>query len=47
MKDAENNGEMLQVWCGILKNDNQLISRSLEDVLVEPVRSILIPNLMK
>ena len=24
------------------KNDNQLISRSLEDVLVEPVRSILI-----
>ena len=27
-----------------IKNDNQLISRSLEDVLVEPVRSILIPK---
>ena len=29
---------------GLLKSDYQLISRSLEDVIVEPVRSILIPG---
>jgi homoserine kinase len=29
---------------GFMKNDSELISRSLEDVIVEPVRSILIPG---
>ena len=29
---------------GLLKSDYQLIGRSLEDVIVEPVRSILIPG---
>jgi len=29
---------------GFMKNDSNLISRSLEDVIVEPVRSILIPG---
>ncbi|HUZ59029.1 MAG TPA: homoserine kinase [Hanamia sp.] len=29
---------------GFMKNDSALISRSLEDVIVEPVRSILIPG---
>jgi homoserine kinase len=29
---------------GFMKNDRELISRSLEDVIVEPVRSILIPG---
>ena len=29
---------------GLLKNDYGLISRSLEDVIIEPVRSILIPG---
>ena len=37
-------GNVAGLVAGILKNDNQLISRSLEDVLVEPVRSILIPK---
>ncbi len=38
-------GNVAGLVAGILKNDNQLISRSLEDVLVEPVRSILIPEI--
>jgi len=29
---------------GFMKNDCELIGRSLEDVIVEPVRSILIPG---
>jgi homoserine kinase len=32
---------------GFMKNDYGLISRSLEDVIVEPVRSILIPDFRK
>ena len=32
---------------GFMKNDHALISRSLEDVIVEPVRSILIPEFNK
>ncbi|WP_414983390.1 homoserine kinase [Cloacibacterium sp.] len=37
-------GNVAGLVAGILKNDNKLISRSLEDVLIEPVRSILIPK---
>jgi len=37
-------GNVAGLVAGILKNDNELISRSLEDVLIEPVRSILIPK---
>ena len=37
-------GNVAGLVAGILKNDNQLISRSLEAVLIEPVRSILIPK---
>lgn len=45
MKDAVQQwGNVAGLVAGILKNDNALISRSLEDVLVEPVRSILIPK---
>ena len=45
MKDAVKQwGNVAGLVAGILKNDNKLISRSLEDVLVEPVRSILIPK---
>jgi homoserine kinase len=29
---------------GFLQNDYELISRSLEDVIIEPIRSILIPG---
>ena len=48
MKDA------IQQWAniaalvaGFMKNDHALISRSLEDVIVEPVRSMLIPEFNK
>ena len=45
MKDAVLQwGNVAGLVAGILKNDNALISRSLEDVLVEPIRSILIPK---
>ena len=45
MKDAIKQwGNVAGLVTGILKNDYSLISRSLEDVLVEPVRSILIPK---
>ena len=45
MKDAVKQwGNVAGLVAGILKNDNKLISRSLEDILVEPVRSILIPK---
>lgn len=37
-------GNIAGLVAGFLKNDNQLIGRSLEDVIVEPTRSILIPG---
>ena len=45
LKDAiQQWGNIAGLVTGLLKNDYQLISRSLEDVLIEPVRSILIPG---
>ena len=37
-------GNIAGLVTGILKNDMALIGRSLEDVIIEPVRSILIPG---
>jgi len=37
-------GNIAGVVTGFLKNDYELIGRSLEDVIIEPVRSILIPG---
>jgi homoserine kinase len=37
-------GNIAGLVAGFMKNDLQLISRSLEDVIIEPVRSILIPG---
>ena len=37
-------GNIAGLVAGILKNDIPLIGRSLEDVIIEPVRSILIPG---
>jgi len=37
-------GNIAGLVTGFLKNDYALISRSLEDVIIEPVRSILIPG---
>lgn len=37
-------GNIAGLVAGLLKNDTALISRSLEDVIIEPVRSILIPG---
>lgn len=37
-------GNIAGLVAGILKNDISLIGRSLEDVIIEPVRSILIPG---
>jgi homoserine kinase len=37
-------GNIAGLVAGLLKNDHDLIGRSLEDVLIEPVRSILIPG---
>ena len=37
-------GNIAGLVTGILKNDIPLIGRSLEDVIIEPVRSILIPG---
>jgi homoserine kinase len=37
-------GNIAGVVTGFLKNDYDLIGRSLEDVIIEPVRSILIPG---
>ncbi|MBC7849502.1 MAG: homoserine kinase [Chitinophagaceae bacterium] len=37
-------GNIAGLVAGLLKNDYQLISRSLEDVIIEPVRSMLIPG---
>lgn len=44
LKDAIRQwGNIAALVTGLMKNDYALISRSLEDVLIEPVRSILIP----
>ena len=37
-------GNIAGLVAGFLKNDYELISRSLEDVIIEPVRSMLIPG---
>ena len=45
LKDAIKQwGNIAGLVTGILKNDTALIGRSLEDVIIEPVRSILIPG---
>ena len=37
-------GQYRRAGCRFLKNDYELIGRSLEDVIIEPIRSILIPG---
>ena len=45
LKDAIRQwGNVAGLVAGLLKNDYELISRSLEDRIIEPVRSILIPQ---
>jgi homoserine kinase len=45
LKDAIRQwGNIAGLVAGLLKSDYELIGRSLEDVLIEPVRSILIPG---
>ena len=45
LKDAIRQwGNIAGLVAGFLKNDHDLIGRSLEDVIIEPVRSILIPG---
>ncbi|HEY6506111.1 MAG TPA: homoserine kinase [Chitinophagaceae bacterium] len=45
LKDAIRQwGNIAGLVTGFLKNDHALIGRSLEDVIIEPVRSILIPG---
>ncbi len=45
LKDAIRQwGNIAGLVTGFMKNDYDLISRSLEDVIIEPVRSILIPG---
>lgn len=45
LKDAIRQwGNIAGLVTGFLKNDYELIGRSLEDVIIEPVRSILIPG---
>lgn len=45
LKDAIRQwGNIAGLVAGFMKNDYALISRSLEDVIIEPVRSILIPG---
>lgn len=45
LKDAIRQwGNIAGLVAGFLKNDYDLIGRSLEDVIIEPVRSILIPG---
>ena len=45
LKDAIKQwGNIAGLVTGFLKNDFELIGRSLEDVIIEPVRSILIPG---
>jgi homoserine kinase len=45
LKDAIKQwGNIAGLVAGFMKNDYDLIGRSLEDVIIEPVRSILIPG---
>jgi homoserine kinase len=45
LKDAIRQwGNIAGLVAGLMKNDYELIGRSLEDVIIEPVRSILIPG---
>lgn len=45
LKDAIRQwGNIAGLVAGLLQNDHDLIGRSLEDVIIEPVRSILIPG---
>ncbi len=45
LKDAIRQwGNIAGLVTGLLKNDHDLIGKSLEDVIIEPVRSILIPG---
>ncbi|SRR5579871_1562279 len=45
LKDAIRQwGNIAGLVAGFIKNDYELISRSLEDVIIEPVRSMLIPG---
>jgi len=45
LKDAVKQwGNIAGLVAGLAKNDYQLIARSLEDVIIEPVRSLLIPG---
>jgi homoserine kinase len=45
LKDAIKQwGNIAGLVAGFMKNDYELISRSLEDVIIEPIRSILIPG---
>jgi homoserine kinase len=45
LKDAIKQwGNIAGLVAGFMKHDHELISRSLEDVIIEPVRSILIPG---
>jgi len=45
LKDAIRQwGNIAALVAGLLKNDYDLISRSMEDVIIEPVRSMLIPG---
>ncbi len=45
LKDAIKQwGNIAGLVAGFMKNDTELIGRSLEDVIIEPIRSILIPG---
>ena len=45
LKDAIRQwGNIAGLVAGLMKSDYELIGRSLEDVIIEPVRSILIPG---
>jgi homoserine kinase len=45
LKDAIRQwGNIAGLVAGLMKNDYALIGRSMEDVIIEPVRSILIPG---
>jgi homoserine kinase len=45
LKDAIKQwGNIAGLVAGFLQSDYELISRSLEDVIIEPIRSILIPG---
>lgn len=46
-QSIQQSGNLGAFVCGMYSNDYQLISRSLEDVIIEPTRSILIPEFNK